>query len=143
MYLRLVKLAGLIVLSMASIPVDAQTRDVNRVDRVAGAAVARDPHGATGDTAAAAGDPPHLRPRPHTLDAPLGPPPTPNRPPRFAHSVTAPAPPPAPPPTLLPPPGPTLMLQLEAAIGRTAHINCLYNDVFVQMFVHLYLGYFV
>ena len=29
-YLRLVKLAGLIVLSMASIPVDAQTRDVNR-----------------------------------------------------------------------------------------------------------------
>ena len=30
MYLRLVKLAGLIVLSMASVPVAAQTRDVNR-----------------------------------------------------------------------------------------------------------------
>ena len=35
-----------------------------------------------------------------------------------------------------------LMARLDAAIGRTAHINFLDNDTFVQMFVHAYLGFF-
>ena len=34
------------------------------------------------------------------------------------------------------------MARLDAAIGRTAHINFLDNDTFVQMFVHAYLGFF-
>ena len=40
-------------------------------------------------------------------------------------------------------PSSSLMSQLDAAIGRTAHISFLDNDVFVSMFVSTYLAYFV
>ena len=36
-----------------------------------------------------------------------------------------------------------LMSQLDAAIGRTAHISFLDSDVFVRTFVHTYLDHFV
>ena len=35
------------------------------------------------------------------------------------------------------------MSQMDAAIGRTAHISFLDSDAFVSMFVHMYCGYFV
>jgi len=41
------------------------------------------------------------------------------------------------------PPASTVFAQLDAAIGRTAHISFLDNDAFISMFVHAYLGYFV
>lgn len=41
------------------------------------------------------------------------------------------------------PPGPQLMSQLDAAIGRTAHVNFLDNDDFVHMFVHHVLRLFI
>ena len=41
------------------------------------------------------------------------------------------------------PPTGQLMSQMDAAIGRTAHISFLDSDAFVSMFVHMYCGYFV
>ncbi len=38
---------------------------------------------------------------------------------------------------------PKLSSQLDAAIGRAAHIAYLDNLAFTQMFVAMYLGYFV
>lgn len=41
------------------------------------------------------------------------------------------------------PPGKLLVSKIDAAIGRAAHIGFLDNEPFVQMFVNLYLRYFV
>ena len=41
------------------------------------------------------------------------------------------------------PPSSHLLAQLDAAIGRTAHISFLDSDAFVQMFIHTYLRYFI
>jgi len=41
------------------------------------------------------------------------------------------------------PPSASIMSQLDAAIGRTAHISFLDSDVFVSMFVSMYLPFFV
>ena len=41
------------------------------------------------------------------------------------------------------PSGPRFMSKIDAAIGRTAHIGFLDNEGFINMFVTLYLRYFV